>query len=129
MKSPRTGGLVRQGGGENLDPAISAIGTARAENGVELAFETAGIVKDVKFRANQNVAKGEVLVQLDDTVERADLQDVQANVKRRRAISTVPRPCPPAATGPRPISTRPAPFWPPRGPGWPGCRRRSNRRP
>ena len=63
------------------NPAISAIGTARAENGVELAFETAGIVKDVKFRANQNVAKGEVLVQLDDTVERADLQDVQANVK------------------------------------------------
>ncbi len=62
-------------------PGIGAIGTARAANGVELAFETAGIVKDIKFKANQSVAKGEVLVQLDDTVERADLQDVQANVK------------------------------------------------
>ena len=62
-------------------PGIGAIGTARAANGVELAFETAGIVKEIKFKANQSVAKGEVLVQLDDTVERADLQDVQANVK------------------------------------------------
>lgn len=62
-------------------PGISAIGTARAENGVELAFETAGIVKEIKFKANQNVREGEVLVQLDDSVERADIQDVQANVK------------------------------------------------
>ncbi|MGF9758784.1 efflux RND transporter periplasmic adaptor subunit [Microvirga sp. 0TCS3.31] len=62
-------------------PAISAIGTAKAANGVELAFETAGIVSEIKFKANQNVRLGEVLVQLDDRVERADIQDVQANVK------------------------------------------------
>lgn len=62
-------------------PSISAIGTAKAANGVELAFETAGIVSQIKFKANQNVRQGEVLVQLDDTVERADIQDVQANVK------------------------------------------------
>jgi membrane fusion protein, multidrug efflux system len=62
-------------------PGISAIGTARAANGVELAFETAGIVKEIRFKANQNVRQGEVLVQLDDTVERADLLDVQAAVK------------------------------------------------
>jgi membrane fusion protein, multidrug efflux system len=62
-------------------PAISAIGTAKAANGVELAFETAGIVSEIKFKANQNVRQGEVLVQLDDRVERADIQDVQANVK------------------------------------------------
>jgi len=62
-------------------PSISAIGTAKAANGVELAFEIAGIVSEIKFKANQNVRRGEVLVQLDDTVERADIQDVQANVK------------------------------------------------
>ncbi len=62
-------------------PSISAIGTAKAANGVELAFETAGIVSEIKFKANQNVRQGEVLVQLDDSVERADIQDVQANVK------------------------------------------------
>jgi len=62
-------------------PGVSALGTARAANGVELAFETAGIVKEIKFKANQSVKAGEVLVQLDDSVERADIQDVQANVK------------------------------------------------
>lgn len=62
-------------------PSISAIGTAKAANGVELAFETAGIVSEIKFKANQSVRQGEVLVQLDDTVERADIQDVQAAVK------------------------------------------------
>lgn len=62
-------------------PSISALGTARAANGVELAFETPGIVKEIKFKANQSVKQGDVLVQLDDTVERADIQDVQANVK------------------------------------------------
>ena len=62
-------------------PSISAIGTARAANGVELAFETPGIVKEIKFKANQTIQKGDVLVQLDDTVERSDIQDVQANVK------------------------------------------------
>jgi len=62
-------------------PSISAIGTAKAANGVELAFETAGIVSEIKFKANQNVRQGEILVQLDDSVERADIQDVQAAVK------------------------------------------------
>lgn len=62
-------------------PSIGAIGTARAANGVELAFETAGIVKEIKFKANQTIREGDVLVQLDDTVERADIQDVQAAVK------------------------------------------------
>jgi membrane fusion protein (multidrug efflux system) len=62
-------------------PGINAIGTAKAANGVELSFETAGIVKQINFKANQEIRQGSVLVQLDDTVERADLQDVQAAVK------------------------------------------------
>jgi len=62
-------------------PSISAIGTAKAANGVELAFQIAGIVSESKVKANQNVKQGEGLVQLDDTLERADIQDVQANVK------------------------------------------------
>ena len=76
-------------------PSIGAIGTAKAANGVELAFEIAGIVSEIKFKANQEVRQGEVLVQLDDTIERADVQDVQAAVKtaessfeRARTLST-----------------------------------------
>jgi membrane fusion protein (multidrug efflux system) len=66
-------------------PGIMAIGTARAENGVELAVETAGIVKGIKFKANQRFSKGDVLVQLDDAIERADLIDIEAAVKLQEA--------------------------------------------
>jgi membrane fusion protein (multidrug efflux system) len=62
-------------------PGINAIGTAKAENGVELAVETGGVVKQVNIKANKQFAKGDVLVQLDDAVERADLLDAHAAVK------------------------------------------------
>jgi membrane fusion protein (multidrug efflux system) len=62
-------------------PAINAIGTAKAENGVELAVQTSGVIKQSNIKANKQFAKGEVLVQLDDAVERADLLDAQAAVK------------------------------------------------
>jgi membrane fusion protein (multidrug efflux system) len=62
-------------------PGIDAIGTARAENGVELAVETSGVVKQINIKPNKQFARGEVLVQLDDAVERADLLDVQAAIK------------------------------------------------
>lgn len=61
-------------------PGINAIGTTRAENGVELAVETGGVVKQVNLRPNKQFAKGEILVQLDDAIERADLLDVRAAV-------------------------------------------------
>lgn len=61
-------------------PGINAIGTTRAANGVELAVQTGGVVKDVNIRPNKQFKSGEILVQLDDAVERADLLDVKAAV-------------------------------------------------
>jgi membrane fusion protein (multidrug efflux system) len=61
-------------------PGINAIGTTRAENGVELAVQVGGLVKEVKLKPNEQFAKGEILVQIDDAVERADLLDVKAAV-------------------------------------------------
>jgi len=66
-------------------PSISAIGTAKAANGVELAVQVGGVVKDINFKPNQNVKEGAVLVQLDDAVDRADLANVQAQVKLAEA--------------------------------------------
>lgn len=62
-------------------PGIAAIGTARAENGVELAVQIGGLVKEIRFQPNQKVAAGTVLVQIDDAVERADLIDAEAAVR------------------------------------------------
>ncbi len=54
-------------------PTISAIGTVSALRGVDLTVETTGIVKEVLFKANQQVEAGDVLVQMDDVVQQADL--------------------------------------------------------
>jgi membrane fusion protein (multidrug efflux system) len=62
-------------------PGITAIGTARAAQGVQLAVQAAGLVKEIRFLANDKVQAGDVLVQLDDAVERADLNDAQTAVK------------------------------------------------
>jgi membrane fusion protein (multidrug efflux system) len=66
-------------------PQIEAIGTLRAAQGVDVAAEVAGIVKTIAFTANDRVEQGELLVQLDDAVERADLASAQATVARDRA--------------------------------------------
>lgn len=59
-------------------PGVEAIGTVSAVRGVDLTVETAGMVKDILFDANRRVQAGEVLVQLDDAVERADLEAQKA---------------------------------------------------
>jgi membrane fusion protein (multidrug efflux system) len=55
-------------------PGIEAIGTVGAARGVDLTVETTGIVKEIFFDANERVERNEVLVQLDDAVQRADLE-------------------------------------------------------
>ncbi|MCV3207726.1 efflux RND transporter periplasmic adaptor subunit [Mesorhizobium sp. YC-39] len=59
-------------------PGIEAIGTVSAVRGVDLTVETAGIVKEILFHANEKVKANAVLLQLDDAVERADLDAEKA---------------------------------------------------
>jgi membrane fusion protein (multidrug efflux system) len=66
-------------------PSISALGTAKAANGVELAVQVGGVVKEINFKPNERIPEGKVLVQLDDAVDRADLANVQAQVKLAEA--------------------------------------------
>ncbi|MFN3547439.1 MAG: efflux RND transporter periplasmic adaptor subunit [Mesorhizobium sp.] len=54
-------------------PGIRAIGTVGASRGVDLSVETTGIVKAIEFEANQRVEQGDLLVQLDNTQQQADL--------------------------------------------------------
>jgi membrane fusion protein (multidrug efflux system) len=66
-------------------PGIVAIGTTRAVNGVELAVQVGGLVEEIRFKANDHVKTGQVLVQLDDDVLRADLADAQASIAVNQA--------------------------------------------
>ena len=62
-------------------PGIDAVGTAKAGMGADLAVEAAGVVKSIAVASNQKVASGQLLVQIDDTVERADMIAAQASIK------------------------------------------------
>jgi membrane fusion protein (multidrug efflux system) len=66
-------------------PQIEAIGTLRAAQGVDVAAQTAGVVEKIAFTANDKVTEGELLVQIDAAVERADLASARAAVERDRA--------------------------------------------
>jgi membrane fusion protein (multidrug efflux system) len=66
-------------------PEIEAIGSLVATHGVDVAVEVAGVVKTIEFAANEQVEEGQLLVQIDDAIERADLISAEAAVERDRA--------------------------------------------
>lgn len=59
-------------------PGLEAIGTASAVRGTELAVEMGGTVQEIHFKANDRVEKGQLLLQIDDRSERADLTSAKA---------------------------------------------------
>jgi membrane fusion protein, multidrug efflux system len=59
---------------QEWQPQIEAVGSLRAVNGADLAFEVSGIVKELHFRSGDDVAAGDVLVKLraDDDIAKLD---------------------------------------------------------
>ncbi len=57
---------------------IETIGTALSAQGVDLAVEAAGLVREVSFQANDKITQDQKLVQIDERIERADLGAAQA---------------------------------------------------
>jgi len=62
-------------------PGVEAVGTARAAQGADIAAEASGTIKDIKFKSNDRATAGQLLIQIDDSVERADLQAAAANTR------------------------------------------------
>ena len=60
---------------------IPAVGTFRAVQGIELAPQIGGVIRAFHFDSGQEVAKGTLLVEIDDTVEQADLKSNLATLK------------------------------------------------
>jgi membrane fusion protein, multidrug efflux system len=66
---------------QDWQPQIEAVGSLRAVNGADLAFEVPGIVKELHFTSGDDVAAGDVLVKLradDDIAKLAALQATAA---------------------------------------------------
>ncbi|MCC2597000.1 efflux RND transporter periplasmic adaptor subunit [Pusillimonas sp. MFBS29] len=63
-----------------LARGVSAVGTLRSENSVMLRPEVTGRIVEINFEEGGKVSKGQVLVRLDDSVTKAQLQQAQANL-------------------------------------------------
>ncbi len=74
-------------------PAMNAIGTVNANQGVDLTVEAPGILREVLFEPNTQVSQGDLLIRLDDVVQRADLEAArtqleleQSNLERQQEL-------------------------------------------
>ena len=63
---------------DTWQPTLSSVGTLVASEGVFVSNEVAGIVRSLSFDSGQQVATGDLLVQLDDAADRADLASLVA---------------------------------------------------
>ncbi|MFD0987114.1 efflux RND transporter periplasmic adaptor subunit [Methyloligella solikamskensis] len=66
---------------ESWTPELHAIGTVTAIRGVNLAPEISGIIEDYFFESGDDVEEGKLLVQLDDSVQQAELAANKATLK------------------------------------------------
>jgi membrane fusion protein (multidrug efflux system) len=63
---------------EEWQPALSAVGTLRAVRGADLALDVAGLVTKVNLKSGDEVKEGEVLLQLRDSEDVAQLHQLEA---------------------------------------------------
>jgi membrane fusion protein, multidrug efflux system len=66
---------------ENWPPELTAIGTLRAMQGVAIAPQAAGDVTAIRFQSGDDVGVGALLINIDDSVEQADLANGLAQLK------------------------------------------------
>jgi membrane fusion protein (multidrug efflux system) len=62
------------------DSAVEAVGTVAAARGVTISNESPGVVRSIRFESGAKVRAGQVLVELDATVERAQLASLKARL-------------------------------------------------
>ncbi|MEX2476321.1 efflux RND transporter periplasmic adaptor subunit [Marinobacter sp.] len=59
-------------------PAIKAVGSVEAVNGIEVANEVPGVIERISFESGDTVSKGDVLVRLDAAIDEAALRTRRA---------------------------------------------------
>ena len=66
---------------DEWQPRLDAVGSLRAVNGADLAFEVPGIVDEIKFNSGDDVQAGQVLIHLRDDDDVSRLQSLQASAE------------------------------------------------
>lgn len=62
-------------------PSLKAVGNLTAVNGVDVNSQVAGQVVKVAFQSGQDVKQGDLLIQLDDSMDQQNLKTQQAELK------------------------------------------------
>lgn len=81
MQPPVSTVAVTEATPDSWVPRITAIGTFKPVQGIDVAPQVGGIVRAIRFDSSQEVAKGAPLIEIDDTTEQADLQSGLAQMK------------------------------------------------
>ena len=90
-------GPQRGGGGPVIETArvafaeietlIEAVGTTRANRAIQITPTAAGRITEINFHAGESVQAGDVLLRLDDDIQRADLIEAEARLgEAKRAL-------------------------------------------
>ena len=68
-----------------LSEDVEAVGSLRSRQGTVVRAEVGGRVTQINFRDGQRIRKGQLLVQLDDRLQRAQVQQAQAELSIAQA--------------------------------------------
>src|SRR5690349_14686434 len=60
---------------------ITAVGSLRAVNGVDLSAEIPGVIEDIRFNSGQFIHEGEVILTMRTLVEKASLKSAEAKLQ------------------------------------------------
>ena len=66
---------------ESWTPAIKAVGSIEAVNGIEVANEVPGVIEEINFESGDTVAQGNVLVRLNAEIDEAALRTRRAEAQ------------------------------------------------
>jgi membrane fusion protein (multidrug efflux system) len=66
---------------ENWTPAIKAVGSVKAVNGVQVANEVPGVIETLNFESGDVVKKGDVLIRIDSAIDEAALRTRKAEAQ------------------------------------------------
>lgn len=61
---------------------VEAVGTTRSRQAIEIVPLASGRIEEIAFKPGQFVQAGDVLVRLDDDIERADLAEAEATLRQ-----------------------------------------------
>jgi membrane fusion protein (multidrug efflux system) len=67
---------------QRIASEIEAVGTSLARQSIEVVALASGRVREILFEPGQRVSAGDVLIRLDDDIERADLAEAEASLRQ-----------------------------------------------